>query len=82
MVLPKEQKEFFEHAASIGGFGTVTEFIISSAQDQAETIMEDHNKILASKKDMEIFFDALINPKKPNKKLRDAMANYNETINK
>lgn len=80
--LPKEQKEFFEYAASIGGFRTVTEFIISSAQNQAEKIIEDHNKVLSSKIDQKIFFDALINPKKPNKKLKSAMMNYNEIFGK
>lgn len=80
--LPKEQKEFFEYAASIGGFRTVTEFIISSAQYQAEKIIDDHNKVLSSKKDQEIFFDALTNPKKPTKKLKSAMMNYNEIFGK
>lgn len=80
--LPREQKEFFEYAANIGGFRTVTEFIISSAQNQAEKIIEDHNKVLASIKDRKIFFDALINPKKPNKKLKSAMMNYNEIFGK
>lgn len=80
--LPKDQKEFFEYAASIGGFRTVTEFIISSAQNQAEKIIEDHNKVLASKKDRKIFFDALMNPEKPNEKLKKAMVNYNEIFDK
>ena len=75
--LPKEQKDFFEYAASIGGYRTVTEFIISSAQKQADKIIENHNKILASNTDRKIFFDALLNPEKPNNKLKSAMKNYN-----
>lgn len=78
--LPKEQKEFFEYAASLGGFRTLTEFVISSAQKQAKKIVEDHNKILASKKDQEIFFNALMNPEKPNENLKNAMTKYKETF--
>jgi uncharacterized protein (DUF1778 family) len=31
-------------------------------------------------KDKEIFFNALMNPKKPNKKLKNAMAKYKKTF--
>ena len=78
--LPKEQKEFFDYAARLGGYRTLTEFVISSAQKQAKKIVEDHNKILASKRDQEIFFDALLNPSAPNENLKNAMTKYNETF--
>ncbi len=78
--LPKEQKEFFEYAARLGGFRTVTDFVISSAQKQAKKIIEEHNKILSTKRDEEIFFNELINPEKPNKKLKSAMSKYNEIL--
>ena len=45
--LPIEQKERFEYAAQIGGFRTLTEFIIFSAQQQANLIIEKNNSILA-----------------------------------
>ncbi len=80
--LPREQKEFFEYAASLGGYRTLTEFIISSAQKQAKKIVEDHNKILASKRDQEIFFNALSNPEKPNENLKNAMNRYKKTFGK
>jgi len=78
--LPKEQKDFFEYAASLGGYRTLTEFVISSAQKQANEIVENHSKILASKRDQEIFFNALINPEKPNEDLKNAMTKYNKTF--
>ena len=78
--LPQEQKEFFELATRLGGFRTLTEFVVFSAQKRAEEIVEEHNKILASKRDREIFFDAIINPPKPNRNLRKAAARYKETI--
>jgi len=78
--LPKEQKEFFEYASRLGGFRTVTDFVISSAQKQAKIIIEEHNKILSTKRDQEIFFNELINPKKPNENFKSAMSKYNETL--
>lgn len=80
--LSKEQKEFFEYAANIGGFKTLTEFIINSVQSNAEKIIEKHDKILASNKDKEIFFNELLNPSKPNKALKDAAARYKNLVNK
>jgi len=44
--------------------------------EKANTIIQEHNTILASEKDREILFDALMNPPGPNKKLRDAAERY------
>ena len=62
--LPKEQKELFEYAANLGGFRTLTEFVIFSVQQQASIIIEKRNSILSSKKDQEIFFEAIVNLRK------------------
>jgi uncharacterized protein (DUF1778 family) len=78
--LPIDQKNLFEFAANIGGFRTLTEFIIFSAQEQAKLIVEKHNSILASKKDQEIFFKAIMHPKKPNANLKKAVQRYNKEI--
>ena len=80
--LPIEQKELFEYAASIGGFRTLTEFIIFSAQQQANLIIERNNSILASKKDQEIFFNALMNPPEPNDRLKKAALLFDKTVAK
>ena len=74
--LPKEQKDFFEYAASIAGYRTLTEFVIVSIQEKAKKIVEDHNKIISSKKDQDIFFNELINPSKPNKALKSAASRF------
>jgi uncharacterized protein (DUF1778 family) len=79
--LPKEQKEFFEYAATLAGFRTLTDFVISSVQQQADKIVEKHTTILASKRDQEIFFEALINPKGPNDNLKKAAIRHKEFIN-
>jgi len=43
---------------------------------KANTITLQHNSILASEREREIFFDALMNPPGPNEKLRDAADRY------
>lgn len=78
--IPLAQKEFFEYAASLGGFRTLTEFIIYSAKLQADEIVEKHTTILASKKDQEIFFNAIMNPPQPNESLKKAAARYNKLV--
>lgn len=78
--LTREQKEFFEYASQLGGFRSLTEFIIQAAQLRAKEIIEEHNKILASNKDKEIFFDALLNPPSPNTELKSALDAYNKAL--
>lgn len=78
--LTQEQKEFFEYASRLGGFRSLTEFIIQSAQVKANEIVEEHNQILASKKDQEIFFDAIMNPSEPNEELKNALLAYKNAL--
>ena len=78
--LPKEQKELFEYAANLGGFRTLTEFVIFSVQQQASNIIEKRNSILASKKDQKIFFEAIVNPQKANSSLKKAALRFNKAV--
>lgn len=78
--LTKEQKEYFEYAASLGGFRTLTEFVVFSAQQQANEIIEKHHSILASQKDREVFFEAMMNPPQPNDALKKAALRFNELV--
>jgi uncharacterized protein (DUF1778 family) len=67
--LTKEQKVFFERAAILGGFRSLTDFVVVALQEKAKEIVSERERIIASQKDSEIFFDAVINPKSPNKEL-------------
>ena len=75
--LPKEQKQFFERAAYLGGFRNLTDFIILTVQEKAKEIIKEKEQILASERDSQLFFDSITNPKKPSKTLRKALENYN-----
>lgn len=80
--LPKEQKQLFERAAALGGYRNLTDFVIVTVQEKAKEIIEEREKILASQKDKEIFFGALVNPPKPNEKLLSAKEEYKKLTSK
>lgn len=77
--LSKAQKDFFEYAANIGGYRSLTDFVVSSAQEKANLIVEQNTRIVLSKSDQEIFFNEIINPSKPNKALLEAANRYYES---
>ena len=74
--LSKVQKEFFEYAASIGGYTSLSAFIIQSAQEKASRIVEEYNQFLNTENDKNIFFDALMNPPEANSALKEAAKEY------
>ena len=78
--LTKEQKEFLEYASRLGGFRSLTEFVLSTVQSRAEQIVESHNQIIASQKDQKIFFDLVFNGIKPNEELEYALKEYNKLL--
>lgn len=78
--LPKEQKEFFERAAEIGGYRNLTEFVIQSVQEKAKEIIRENEQLITSERDAQIFFDAITNPNPPNKALIKALQNYNSFV--
>jgi uncharacterized protein (DUF1778 family) len=78
--LTKEQKEFFEYAATIGGYRSLTEFVLVSVDERAKKIVEEHSRIISSKRDQEIFFRAISEAPKPNEALDNAAARYNNLV--
>ena len=78
--LPKGQKHFFEKAAYLGGFRSLTDFVILTVQEKAKEIIQNKEQIIASEKDSQIFFDAITNPKKPSETLKNAFEDYNDFV--
>ena len=74
--LSKEQKLFFERAAQIGGYRSLTDFVVLTVQEKAKEIISKKEQIIASEKDSEIFFNAITNPPKANKNLINAANEY------
>ena len=80
--LSKEQKAFFERAARLGGFRSLTDFVVLTVQKRAKEIIQEREWVIASQKDSEIFFDAITNPGKPNKNLYEAANDYKALLSK
>jgi uncharacterized protein (DUF1778 family) len=80
--LSLEQKQFFERAAVLGGYRSLTDFVLAAVQDKAKKIIEENEKIVASEKDKVIFFEALANPPKPNDELVCAKYEYDQLLAK
>jgi len=78
--LSVREKELFEKAADLGGFRSLTDFIIRAAKKRAEEIIQETEQILASKRDSEIFFNALLNPEPPNEALINAAKRYKKNM--
>lgn len=76
--IPRKQKDYFEQALEIGGFRSLTDFVISAVSEKAEAIMEKHSNWLSAENDRKIFFNALVNPPAPNDKLKQAMKKHSE----
>ena len=74
--LPKDQKQFFERAANLGGFRNLTDFIIITVQEKAKEIIKEKEQIIASERDSQIFFDAVSNPKRPSETLKKALVDF------
>ena len=80
--LPLEQKQLFERAAILGGYRNLTDFVVITVQSKAKEIIEERERIIASQRDKEIFFDSLLNPAKPNSDLFSAKEKYDKLISK
>ena len=80
--LSKEQKLLFERAAALGGYRNLTDFVVLTVQEKAKEIIKENEKILASQKDSEIFFNAITNPGKPNAALASAAQDFKKLISK
>lgn len=75
--LPKEQKLFFEKAAYLGGYRSLTDFVILTVQEKAKEIIQEKEQIISSERDARLFFEAITNPRNPSETLKKAFEDYN-----
>ena len=73
--ITKRQKTLFEKAATVRGT-TVSQFVITSAQEAAIRTLEEQQIIELGRRDQEIFVNALLNPASPNERLRAAVERH------
>lgn len=70
-----EQKALLQRAANLQG-RTLTEFLVSSAQAEAERVVEQHDVIVLSLRDSQHFAALVLDPPPPNSRLRAAMRRH------
>jgi uncharacterized protein (DUF1778 family) len=74
--LSEQEKVIFEKASKLSGHKTLSSFITSIVRKQARKIIDNHEKILATENDKEIFFNAILANHEPNEKLKKAAQKY------
>lgn len=74
-----EQKAVLQQAAALSG-RTLSEFVVVSAQAAASRVIKEHETIRLSRTEQIAFVTALLNPPAPNKRLRQAAAEYRKQL--
>jgi len=77
--LTPEQKRLLQRAAELTG-RSLTDFILSSAQEKAEETLRTHRVIELSIRDAEVMMSALLNPPEPSQRLKAAARQYKELV--
>lgn len=72
-------KRMLERAAALANT-TVSAFVVNSALDAAGHLIHDREQLVLSEGDWNVFFDALVNPPKPNAALRKAFAVHGRLV--
>ena len=69
------QKSLLQHAAALSG-RTLSEFVVTSAQDAARRVIAEHESIRLSREEQLAFVQALLQPPEPNARLKRAAKAY------
>lgn len=73
--LTEEQKALFERAAALTG-RSLTDFVISAAQEAANRAVQDFEILRLSERNSRALMEALLNPPPPSERLREAVRRY------
>jgi len=77
--LNPEQKHRIEYAARLEGT-SISDFMVSSADRAAVRAIEQHEVWTLSRKDRDVFVQALLRPPAPSKRMRAAAARYKKRV--
>jgi uncharacterized protein (DUF1778 family) len=73
------QKSLFLRAAALSG-RTLSEFVVSSAQEAAAKVIQEHESVRLTQAEQAAFVQALLNPPAPSPRLRQAAKTYKQMI--
>lgn len=71
-----EDKALFQRAQRLSGDRSFSSFVVRVLKTHAREIISENERILATEKDRQIFFDAVFGTTKPNQTLLAAVAKY------
>jgi uncharacterized protein (DUF1778 family) len=75
----QEQKDLIERAAAYSG-RTVSDFVVAHVEVAAKKVIEEYERLHVNKEQSRVLVDALLSPKRPNKKLRAALAEQRKRV--
>jgi len=78
--LNPEQKRRIEYAASLKG-SSISDFLVSSADDAAVRAIEQHEVWALTGRDREVFVKALLRPPAPSSRMKAAARRYRSRVN-
>ncbi len=74
--ISSHDKRIFQKAQKLSGDKSFSSFIVRVVKKQAEEIVAKNDRIIASERDREIFFEAVFGERKPNPNLVKAAKKY------
>ena len=77
--ITRDQKELFKRAAQIQG-RSLTDFLVQAASDAANRVVQEEHILNLAREDQEALVNALLNPPKPNVRLKAAVEDYRKTV--
>ena len=77
--VPSEMRDALEQAAQLQG-ATLNQFVVQSAYQEAQRILERETVIRLSQRDAQKVFSMLENPPKANKQLKQAAKAYHDLV--
>jgi uncharacterized protein (DUF1778 family) len=77
--IPIKMRSTLEQAAELVG-STVNQFVVQSAYEEAQRILERETVIRLSQADAQCVFALMENPAKPNKRLTEAVKKFRKSV--
>ncbi|MDZ4851047.1 MAG: DUF1778 domain-containing protein [Pirellulaceae bacterium] len=74
-----EQKELIERAAAYLG-RSVSDFVIANVETAAKQVIEEYERLHLDREQSRVLVEALLSPKPPNKRLREAVARHRKQV--
>ena len=71
-----KDKMIFRRAQKLSGDKSLSSFIVRIVKKQAEEIVAKNDRIIATEKDRQLFFDAVFGDNKPNQNLIEAAKRF------